>query len=705
MTRIYIAFFWLLSMFPCVLEGQTMPPDTTRLNIPNPRQFFGCGNYPVGYADGGIWTSAGEGKLAFGQWNLPSDESLLPSNTLPGTTFQRQQMACAGGGVAFVSFKRGVPPLNSAYQYGAIRMITAGGNSKLALKQGDLMPFPEGAKRFVFAQTVQALPDASRFLVLGYVTADEKPFTTSSTFFQAYFEVAPDGTPLRYLTGIPGDGSNMSVGPATNNYVYHLENVVRLTSDGSLNQGVMTRAGYNSRYRTGQTVTVNWADISGLRVTSDPFAVGPGGNHIVVPDASGKLKIFWDPGFNGTTEVPIPTGTYDAKYADDVLGFLNRDSNGTTLTRRWLDGYEERTTIVASVGRFVYLLSAGKQFFVYYEDAVTKATSAYLIPATRTPVLTKPAILTSTLTAVVGQDTSFALGKEILTSDCSAPSRLSGTLPEGLTFSADGQSITGKIMTEGNYALTLTVLSGNGLFSEPRTLTLTVVPAPEPEPIISAVVHAGDFRRGLGSGHFTVFGTNLATSVAVADLSVGQAPFELNRVTITVNGRITPILYVGPGQVNAIMPKDTVPGTVSIEVDRNGYRSKLFVTDFIRHNMRFFQNDAGLAAIVDLRGSLISLENPIRPAEGNVYLGFGSGCDAFPPTEDGYPATASPLSVSSGVNISLPGATVETLWVGLAPGFISLCQINFRVTGSDSGLKANVVTGRIGGSSFATALQ
>jgi uncharacterized protein (TIGR03437 family) len=68
-----------------------------------------------------------------------------------------------------------------------------------------------------------------------------------------------------------------------------------------------------------------------------------------------------------------------------------------------------------------------------------------------------------------------------------------------------------------------------------------------------------------------IFGTNLASSLAVAD----TVPFSvtLNSVGVTVNGASAPLQFVSSGQVNAQLPWTTATGTASIVVSRSGTAS------------------------------------------------------------------------------------------------------------------------------------
>jgi uncharacterized protein (TIGR03437 family) len=83
-------------------------------------------------------------------------------------------------------------------------------------------------------------------------------------------------------------------------------------------------------------------------------------------------------------------------------------------------------------------------------------------------------------------------------------------------------------------------------------------------------------QSGLATGTLvSIFGTNLASSVALAD----SIPLSttLANTTVSFNGIAAPLLFVSSGQINAQLPYEALPpgssGTVNVTVTNNGQTS------------------------------------------------------------------------------------------------------------------------------------
>ena len=99
-------------------------------------------------------------------------------------------------------------------------------------------------------------------------------------------------------------------------------------------------------------------------------------------------------------------------------------------------------------------------------------------------------------------------------------------------------------------------------------------------PVMGAIAGAADnwsaSEFGLARGSiFTIYGTNLAPSVASA--SRLPRPKSLNGVTVTISTNnqfvSAPLLYVSPHQINAILPSAVQEGLQIVYVDVNGVQS------------------------------------------------------------------------------------------------------------------------------------
>src|SRR5438477_11643979 len=76
------------------------------------------------------------------------------------------------------------------------------------------------------------------------------------------------------------------------------------------------------------------------------------------------------------------------------------------------------------------------------------------------------------------------------------------------------------------------------------------------QPVVSAVLNAASYEALVSPGCLvTIFGSNLAPAPATA--SAVPLPSTLGGVSISVAGLAAPLLYVSPGQINALIPFET----------------------------------------------------------------------------------------------------------------------------------------------------
>ncbi len=205
----------------------------------------------------------------------------------------------------------------------------------------------------------------------------------------------------------------------------------------------------------------------------------------------------------------------------------------------------------------------------------------------------------------------------------------------------------------------------------------------------------------LGQGHgiapgsiFTIFGRNLATSTEAAR-SV-PLPTKLGGAEVLVGGKLVPLFYASPTQINAQMPNGLLGGALSslpkeLLVRTSAGTSEPTLVPVLVHGLGIFTLDAsgcgrGTVFNVGPDGSLSlnSPDNPIPP--GGVLTIFGTGLgETRPPAPTGEPAPLDGLLrphydtgamypyVDSG---TAPG---RILYAGRAPGLIGVDQMNLQL--------------------------
>ncbi len=212
------------------------------------------------------------------------------------------------------------------------------------------------------------------------------------------------------------------------------------------------------------------------------------------------------------------------------------------------------------------------------------------------------------------------------------------------------------------------------------------------------IVNGASFAPGsvsLSPGSIiSIFGVSLASSTVSA--SSVPLPNTLANTRVEIDGQTAPLFFVSPGQVNAQVPAEISPSSVSLQV-RNGTQ----VTPAVEITLGpagpgIFSLDSsgsGPGAITHADSQVaVSATFPARPGEFLQIFANGLG-PVTPPVATGFPASAEVLSTTdSGVEATIGGVPAEVSFSGLAPGFVGLYQMNVRVPEIADGVAEVIVT-------------
>jgi minor extracellular serine protease Vpr len=201
------------------------------------------------------------------------------------------------------------------------------------------------------------------------------------------------------------------------------------------------------------------------------------------------------------------------------------------------------------------------------------------------------------------------------------------------------------------------------------------------------VVNAASFEAGVSPGCLaTVFGTDLTS---VSDAVVAQTtplPTRLAGVTVLVNGVASPIYSIayanGEDQISFQVPNATPtgPGAVQVEVLDGDFETANIVTDSFTEDPGIFAYNGDFAVAVNSTdGSLIGPDNPALPGDTLVLYTTGLGPVSID-VPDGFPAPGNPLAFTvDPLQVLVDNENAPVFFSGLAPGFVGLYQVNFRV--------------------------
>jgi len=240
------------------------------------------------------------------------------------------------------------------------------------------------------------------------------------------------------------------------------------------------------------------------------------------------------------------------------------------------------------------------------------------------------------------------------------------------------------------------LLSGSTLFSQGTKTSNPPkyyrTPGPRATPGRTAgsdpvVVNAASFEPGVSPGCLvTIFGSDLTSVSGVVVAQSTPLPLTLANVSVLVNSVPSPIYSIayanGQDQISFQVPSATSvgPGSAHVEVLDGDTTTADLVVDSFTEDPGIFAYDSNIAVAVNsVDGSLIGPDNPVSPGDVVVLYTTGLGPVSVS-VADGYPAPSNPLAYTvDPFQVLLDNEDCQVLFSGLAPGFVGLYQVNFRV--------------------------
>ena len=191
----------------------------------------------------------------------------------------------------------------------------------------------------------------------------------------------------------------------------------------------------------------------------------------------------------------------------------------------------------------------------------------------------------------------------------------------------------------------------------------------------------------------TLYGVNLGPATPVlGNVQNGRLSTQVAGVEVTVNGIAAPLLFVSPSQINLQVPNRAgTSGRAVIEV-RQGNQLRATQTGTL------VEAAPGLFAVGAIHpdGSINSDLNPAPRGEVLVLYATGVG-RMTPEPVDGQLTAAEPFPTPVlPAQLTIGGSAAPILWIGAAPGFPGVVQINFRSPAGFFPAGAHAVRLRIG---------
>ena len=253
--------------------------------------------------------------------------------------------------------------------------------------------------------------------------------------------------------------------------------------------------------------------------------------------------------------------------------------------------------------------------------------------------------------------------------------------------SADWLTFSGDSSGDGPGVVEFRVAANTGSESRSGTITIgenlvtiTQDGTSSKRPVIfsAGVVNGASFERGITSGSWiSIFGANLSLTERLwdgADFNGVNLPTSLDGVSVTINGRPAYMYYIGPGQLNVLVPDDQTIGLVKLEVTTPEGTSDAYEVYKVPTDpalFKFVPEGRRYAAAVHLDSWLVAKAGlfpgaATRPAKGgDIVQFFGTGFGETNPPVSSAQLVAQPAPLARPIVFRIGGRFAVVQYAGL----------------------------------------
>jgi uncharacterized protein (TIGR03437 family) len=241
--------------------------------------------------------------------------------------------------------------------------------------------------------------------------------------------------------------------------------------------------------------------------------------------------------------------------------------------------------------------------------------------------------------------------------------------------------------------------------SSPRSVVarLDRVPFIAPAGVKNAVGDTPDAVVAPGS-IISIFGESLAPGVEIG--RVNPLSQSLAGVTITVEDRILPLLFVSPQQINAQLPSDLPIGNHSLIVHSDGQADLPGSFTAVRNAPGLFNRLVGskaYAVALHEDGTPITIDSPARNGEMVMVLGTGFGPYDRHVIDGFLPGAPLPVLVDP-ITITLGTLHPPADWSGASAGYTGVATTRFKITDDMPGASTLELSVTVNGKTSNTVL-
>jgi uncharacterized protein (TIGR03437 family) len=215
----------------------------------------------------------------------------------------------------------------------------------------------------------------------------------------------------------------------------------------------------------------------------------------------------------------------------------------------------------------------------------------------------------------------------------------------------------------------------------PRQVQAMLDRVPYISPAGVANAAAATPQSGVAAGSIvSVFGASLATTqVTGPDSPMVQA---LDCASVQVAGRLLPLFFVSPTQINMQMPDDLPPGPQTLTVSCTGLPDVQAAFTLVRNGPGLFQQPSGgqnFAVAMHEDGSPVTSDAPAKTGELLSIYGTGFG-PADHPRPEGFAVPATPpYHIVDAGSVNAGGVTITPENAFAGPGRVGIDVVQFRL--------------------------
>jgi uncharacterized protein (TIGR03437 family) len=220
--------------------------------------------------------------------------------------------------------------------------------------------------------------------------------------------------------------------------------------------------------------------------------------------------------------------------------------------------------------------------------------------------------------------------------------------------------------------------SGDVYVSDTENDVIRLMKPVTPTLAAGSVLNAASFKPQVSPGALaTLYGSNFIGTGQTGTAAVPLPP-SFAGITVSVDNRPAPVLFISTDQINFQIPWETATGSATVTVSSSGKQTAAVKVPVVPAAPGlFFQGSHAIVQNFDY--SLNSSSNPAQ--DGALIIAYLTGAGAVsPPVADGAPALSSPTSnVTATVTATIDAQTAEVKFAGLAPNFVGLWQVDVIV--------------------------